>query len=289
MGTRRPVRTDDGAVLNLVLDGPDPREASVTVVLAHGWTLTHHSFDEVVDRLLAEHPGTAVVRWDHRDHGRSTSSRAGLAPTVRRLGDDLATVLSATRPRGALVLAGHSMGAMTLMAWARDRPDDVARVHAFVLASGAASLELRPSRAMRAIGRLPHGVRIPRLPASLRRSRAWGPAADPALVTESGRRDGWVRVRAVGGWYGALLEHDEQEALELMATRRLVVLVGDHDRLTPAVLSERIVGAAPGAHLEVVRDAGHMLPLERPDVLVDVLGEMVRDAAHEPGRAGGTG
>lgn len=288
MGTRRSVRTDDGAVLGLVLDGADPREAPVTVVLAHGWTLTHHSFDEVVDRLLAEHPGTAVVRWDQRDHGRSTSSRAGLAPTVRRLGDDLATVLSATRPGGALVVGGHSMGAMTVMAWARDRPDAVARVHAFVLVSGAASLELRPSRAMRLIGRLPHGVRIPRLPAAVRRTRAWGRAADPALVAASGRRDGWVRARAVGGWYGALLEHDEQAALELMATRHLVVLVGDQDRLTPAALSERIVSAAPGAHLEVLEDTGHMLPLERPDVLVGVLGRMVEQAAHDRGPARGS-
>jgi pimeloyl-ACP methyl ester carboxylesterase len=278
VGTRRAVRTDDGAVLTLVLDGADPRSADVTVVLSHGWTLTHHSFDEVVDRLLAEHPGTAVVRWDHRDHGRSTSSRAGLAPTVRRLGDDLATVLAATRPGGALVVGGHSMGAMTVMAWARDRPEDVARVHGFVLVSGAASLELRPSRAMRLAGRLPHRVRIPRLPAGMRRSHAWARDADPALVAASGRRDGWVRLRAVGGWYGALLEHDELEALELMATRHLVVLVGDQDRLTPAALSERIVGAAPGARLEVVRDTGHMLPLERPDVLVGVLGRLVEEA-----------
>jgi len=281
MGTRRCVRTDDGAVLTVVLDGVDPREAPLTVVLAHGWTLTHHSFDEVVDRLLAEHPGTAVVRWDQRDHGRSTSSRAGLAPTLRRLGDDLATVLAATRPAGALVVGGHSMGAMTVMAWARDRPERVARVHAFVLVSGAAALELRPSRAMRLAGRLPHGVRIPRPPASVRHGRSWGRSTDRALVVASGRRDGWVRARAVGGWYGALLAHDEQETLELMATRHLVVLVGDQDRLTPAELSHRIVSGAPGAHLEVVRDAGHMLPVERPDVLVGVLARLMQDVADE--------
>ena len=123
MGTRRTVRTDDGALLTLVLDGADPREAEVTVVLAHGWTLTHHSFDDVVDRLLEQHPGLAVVRWDQRDHGRSTTGRAGLAPSVRRLGDDLATVLAASRPAGALVLGGHSMGAMTIMHLALSYPD----------------------------------------------------------------------------------------------------------------------------------------------------------------------
>ena len=285
MGTRRTARTDDGALLTLVLDGADPREAEVTVVLAHGWTLTHHSFDHVVDRLVEQHPGLAVVRWDQRDHGRSTGGRAGLAPSVRRLGDDLATVLAATRPSGALVVGGHSLGAMTVMAWAGERPDRLARVHGFVLVSGSAVLDLRHSRLMRALGRLPHPVRVPRLPAAVRRSRAWGEAADPRLVAASGRRDGWIRARSVGGWYGALVEHDEQEALELMATRRLVVLVGDQDRLTPAPMSEQIVRAAPGARLEVVPGAGHMLPLEQPGALAEAIGGLVRSAADAPRRS----
>ncbi len=287
MGTRRTVRTDDGAALNLVLDGADPRTAPVTVVLAHGWTLTHHSFDEVVDRLLSDHPQIAVVRWDQRDHGRSTSGRAGIGPSLGRLGDDIATVLAATRPGGGIVLGGHSMGAMAVMAWAGEHPEDVARVDTFVLVSGAVALHPGRSRAlpvaMRALGRLPHAVRVPRLPAAARRSRAWGTTADPALVAASGRRDGWIRARAVGGWYGALMAHDEQAAVELMATRRLVVLVGDQDRLTPAALSELIVSAAPGARLEVVPGAGHMLPMERPEIVVAALTAVVDRAVGDRG------
>ncbi len=286
MVTRRTVRTDDGAALNLVLDGADPRTAAVTVVLAHGWTLTHHSFDEVVDRLLAEHPGLAVVRWDQRDHGRSTSSRARVAPSLGRLGADVATVLAATRPGGRIVLGGHSMGAMAVMAWASEHPEDVARVDTFVLVSGAAALHPGRSRAlpvaMRAIGRLPHGVRVPRLPTRVRRGRAWAHSADPAVVAASGRRDGWIRARAVGGWYGALMAHDERAAVELMATRRLLVLIGDQDRLTPLALSERIVRAAPGARLEVVPDTGHMLPLERPEVVATALACLVDGAGAGP-------
>ena len=252
----------------------------MTVVLAHGWTLTHHSFDDVVDRLVAAStPGCAVVRWDQRDHGRSTGGRAGLAPSVRRLGDDLATVLAATRPAGRArarrPLDGRD-GGDGVGRRAAGRP--LARVHGFVLVSGSAALGLRHSRRMRrsAACRTRSGCRGCRRP--VRRSRAWGETADPRLVAASGRRDGWIRARSVGGWYGALVDHDEQEALEVMATRRLVVLVGDQDRLTPAPMSEQIVRAAPGARLEVVPGTGHMLPLEQPDALADAIGDLVRAA-----------
>ncbi|GAB4062928.1 alpha/beta hydrolase [Angustibacter speluncae] len=267
------MRTDDGAVLNVVVDGPDPARATATVLLVHGWTLTHHTWDHVVERLRAERPEVALVRFDLREHGRSTSGRAGLTPSVRRLGDDVATVLRAVRPGGPVVLVGHSMGAMSLLAWAGRHFDETLLTAAgFVLVSTAARLGRTTSRAlplaMRVVGRVPSRVRVPRLPGSVRRSRAWGPTADPALVRSSGRTEGWVRARSIGAWYGALVEHDEREALRHLASHRVSVVVGEHDRLTPPVLSERLAGAVPGSRLVRVNDAGHMLPVERPDVVV---------------------
>ncbi len=277
---RRAVRTDDGAVLNVVVDGPDPARATATVLLVHGWTLTHHTWDDAVARLHADHPDVALVRFDLREHGRSTSGRAGLPPSVRRLGDDVATVLRALRPGGPVVLVGHSMGAMALLSWAGRHVDEIGSgAVGFVLVGTAARLGPMRSRglplAMRVVGRVPDRVRVPRLPGSLRRSRAWGPTADPALVRRSGRTDGWVRARSIGAWYGALVEHDEREALAHLASRPVAVVVGEHDKLTPPVLSERLADAVPGARLVRVHDAGHMLPVERPDVVVDQVEQLL--------------
>jgi pimeloyl-ACP methyl ester carboxylesterase len=271
---RRTVRTDDGALLNVVLDGPDPSRARATVLLVHGWTLTHHTWDDAVTRLHDGHPDVALVRFDLREHGRSTSGRAGLPPSVRRLGDDVATVLRTLRPAGPVVLVGHSMGAMALLSWVGRHVDQMSsQAVGFVLIGTAARLGPMRSRtlplAMRVVGRVPHRVRVPRLPGSVRRSRAWGPTADPALVRRSGRTDGWVRARSIGAWYGALVEHDEREALAHLRSRPVTVVVGEHDRLTPPVLSERLAEAVPGARLVRVDDAGHMLPVERPDVVAD--------------------
>jgi len=280
-GQRRcTVRTDDGAALTIVLDGPDPRTAPTTLLLAHGWTLTHHSWDDVVALVREQHPELAVVRWDQRDHGRSSGGRAGLGLSIHRLGDDLATVLAATRPSGRLVLGGHSMGSMTVMAWAADRPEEVAeRTDGFLLVSAAAQLGEARTRwlalSMRALHRAPHAVRLPRMPPRYGRRGAWGPLVSNETILAAGRREGWVRARAVGGWYGALMQHDMRHALELMATRRVHVVVGDEDRLTPTHRADYILAQTPGATGEVVPGAGHMLLVEHPDRVAEHIHQLL--------------
>ncbi|HYF46383.1 MAG TPA: alpha/beta fold hydrolase, partial [Acidimicrobiales bacterium] len=49
------------------------------------------------------------------------------------------------------------------------------------------------------------------------------------------------------------------------------VVCGTRDRLTPLKMSRVIAEAVPGAELVVWPDAGHMLPLERPDDLTDLI------------------
>ena len=72
------VRTPDGAQLHATVDGSD--DAPVTLVLAHGWTLSQAAWDDVAD-LLAPRIADGelrLVRYDQRGHGRSTW---GDAPT----------------------------------------------------------------------------------------------------------------------------------------------------------------------------------------------------------------
>jgi pimeloyl-ACP methyl ester carboxylesterase len=62
-----------------------------------------------------------VVSWDQRGHGRS-----GYGPgsaSIERLGRDLRAVLDHIAPEGPVVLAGHSMGGMTIMALAAEHPE----------------------------------------------------------------------------------------------------------------------------------------------------------------------
>lgn len=105
----RSIRLPDGARFATYIDGP--AQAPVTAVLVHGFSVTAALWRSHVSPLLRA--GMRVVRYDQRAHGYSTRGTAVLS--LNQLADDLAQVLERTAPRGPLVLAGHSMGAMTLM------------------------------------------------------------------------------------------------------------------------------------------------------------------------------
>jgi pimeloyl-ACP methyl ester carboxylesterase len=50
------------------------------------------------------------------------------------------------------------------------------------------------------------------------------------------------------------------------------VVIGTRDTVTPPGLGRRIAATIPGARLVEVPGAGHMLPYEATDLLVDVIG-----------------
>ncbi len=87
-----------------------------THALAHGWTLDQSSWARVVSALQRRH-AVRVVTYDQPGHGLSTLGR-GRRATVRDLGETLRAVLAEVVPDGPLVLGGHSMGGMTVMAYA---------------------------------------------------------------------------------------------------------------------------------------------------------------------------
>ncbi|MCT9812759.1 alpha/beta hydrolase [Acidovorax sp. Be4] len=58
------------------------------------------------------------------------------------------------------------------------------------------------------------------------------------------------------------------------------VLCGQDDRITPWALSEELAALIPGAGLQQVPQAGHMLPFERPEVLAGSLLAQLHNAGH---------
>jgi len=53
------------------------------------------------------------------------------------------------------------------------------------------------------------------------------------------------------------------------------VLVGRHDRVTPPPLSEALAQQIAQAQFEIIDDAGHMLPREKPEAVARVLRELI--------------
>jgi pimeloyl-ACP methyl ester carboxylesterase len=94
------------------------------VVLCHGITATRRSVIHGSRRL--ERDGHAVISYDARGHGESDPAPPGQGYGYPELVGDLESVVAAQVGEGPFVLAGHSMGAHTAVAYALRHPERVA-------------------------------------------------------------------------------------------------------------------------------------------------------------------
>ena len=261
----------------------DP-DAEVTVVLAHGWTLSSQLWRRQVRDLVDT---ARVVVYDHRGHGRSCSGDLD-AYTLDQLGADLGAVLDAAVPTGPLLLVGHSMGGMAVMHLAARRPElfrDRVRGVALVSTSVgelrdldlglprplSTALRLVGGRAVAGLGRVERlAERTSGLPAPMwlaLRHLNFGPDAPARLVDEMARTVQGTSVGTICAFYAGLLAHDGTPGLAALRSVPTVVLVGEHDRLTPVSHARSLAAALPDSRLVVVPGAGHMLIQERPEAV----------------------
>jgi pimeloyl-ACP methyl ester carboxylesterase len=282
------VQTDDGLSLHAELHGPD--DAELTVLFVHGFTLNLQSF-RFQRRAIGAAFGDRIrqVSYDQRSHGRSAGSSAE-ACTIEQLGRDLYSVLDQLVPTGPVLLVGHSMGGMTVMALANQHPelfDPDGRVPAVALINTSSgdlrtiSLGLPSALARFHAPLLPYVLRrAARNAALVEKGRALGrdlawaatkrlsfadPDVDPAVVQFAARMIEATPVTVVAAFYPALIAHDGSEGVQNLAGCQVLVIGSDSDALTPVSHSERIAAALPDAQLLIAENSGHLLMLEHPD------------------------
>jgi pimeloyl-ACP methyl ester carboxylesterase len=300
------VRTPDGAQLHATVEGSD--DAPVTLVLAHGWTLSQAAWDDVTD-LLAPRVADGelrLIRYDQRGHGRSTWGSAADEPaevTIDQLGSDLGDVIDRLAPSGPVVLGGHSMGGMTIMCLAAARPELFGdHVRGVVLVSTSAG-DLNPeprNRAEKIRQRLTPaaltmalaGARVVETmrklvpPAHPRhqkmvRELLYGADATDEMVVAGAEIMHASTVRAFAVFLPALGAHDKRNELVALKQVPVEILVGDSDKLTPKRHSHQMAEALPDAQLEIVPRTGHMLTQERPQLVADAIGRLLAAAKNE--------
>ncbi|HEX9338981.1 MAG TPA: alpha/beta hydrolase [Pseudonocardiaceae bacterium] len=270
---KRRLVTADGTALHV----RDSGAGQVTLVLAHGWTLDHTSWDEVVAHL----PGVRIVRYDHRGHGGSAPAPAGTA-TIAQVADDLAELIADRVPEGPIVLVGHSMGGMAAMALAERQPrlfaDRIAAVGLVATSCGGLAdltlglprwLARRVITVERRLGRRVARSRRPTLMIKTGAARPgvrwllFGRGARKADVAVTAAQIGRCHPASMVGFRASLDEHDRRAALAAFRRIPVTVLAGGADRLTDVSHARAIAAELPNARLAVYPGAGHMLPYER--------------------------
>lgn len=251
------VRGGDGAVMPVWEVAPDPaaiddsRAATprLRIILLHGWGRSRiDSLGRLRPFLL---PDAVVYLPDLRGHGDAARGAAGSRQRTTlgtREVDDIDRLIAALPP-GPVVLAGHSLGATIAIRVAasgneRDRVRGV--------------LAIAPYDTVRT----PIGARL------AARELPGGPFLDAAMAI--------LRMR------GIALASTVDAARSLRAP--LVVLQGEHDRLSPRAEAEAIVAAAPAdtASLVLFPDTEHAdHHLRQPERFEEIVRTLLRAAADE--------
>jgi pimeloyl-ACP methyl ester carboxylesterase len=301
------VPADDGTPLHVEVEEADPalavrhekHETPVTVVLSHGYALSMDAWHFQRKALRGRY---RLVCWDQRGHGRSGAGPTGSA-TIDQIGADLGAVLDAVAPRGPLVLIGHSMGGMTIMALAEQRPqlftDRVLGVGLVATsAGGLGDVDFGLARVGRSIQWVAPGAirvlaRAPRLVAQGRRlgsdleavfvrHYSYASPVSPELLRFTAEMIVSTRLEVISDFLSTFSTHDKRTALAALEGREVLVIVGDHDLMTPARHSAAIAELLPHAEHVVLRGAGHLLMLEHPDVVTGHLCELVERSVRFP-------
>lgn len=292
------VRADDGTRLHTEIFGP---EDGYPIVLSHGITCALRVWHHQIADLSADH---RVIAFDHRGHGRSeVPHRHGYS--LDHLAGDLNAVLAATlRPGERAVIAGHSMGGITISAWS-DRYRDIVPHRADAVAlinttTGELLHELRllnvpgvlaatrirvAEQVIRAIGSLnvPRGAKWTsrRFIAGL----AVGADADPSVVDLVYELFMGTSPVARGGCARMLADALGPQHLPLDGLTVPALVIGSKkDRLLPITQSRKIAGAVPNLAGFVELSGGHCANLERPDEVNKLLRELVLSVT-QPERA----
>ncbi|MGW3912641.1 alpha/beta fold hydrolase [Streptomyces sp. NPDC005070] len=323
-GTPGKAHADDGTELYYEVDEAEPEAslaprrrrlfgrkapAPVTVVFSHGYCLNQDSwhFQRAALRGVVR-----TVHWDQRSHGRSGRGVAQLEDrkpvTIDQLGRDLLAVIEAAVPEGPIVLVGHSMGGMTVMALAEQFPELIRDRVVAVALVGTSSGRLGevnfglPVAGVAAVRRVLPGVlkalgqqaalveRGRRATADLfagviKRYSFAGRDVDPAVERFAERMIEGTPIDVVAEFYPAFTEHDKAAALARFAEMPVLVLAGVKDLVTPSEHSEAIADLLPDAELVLVPDAGHLVMLEHPEVVIDRLADLLVRAGAVPAGA----
>jgi len=104
------------------------------------------------------------------------------------------------------------------------------------------------------------------------RYMAFGDAGvSPAVVDFLERVIRATPVDVVAEFYLALMAHDQEAALATLGAGPAMVIAGDRDRLIPARRAGDLAAHIPGAELILVPGAGHLVILERPEVVNEAI------------------
>jgi pimeloyl-ACP methyl ester carboxylesterase len=269
--------------MHLTRWGPEPSESVSPIFLLHGWLDTGETFQFMVDALRRDWP---LVALDWRGFGRSEWPQQGYwFPDY--LGD-LDALLAELSPAAPARLVGHSMGGNIACSYAGIRPE---RVRCVVNLEGFGLARTVPAQAPVRIRKWLDQLKVqpPRkeyasfeeLAGVIRFRYPRFSAAQAAFVAAAwGKLDGGGRVQLAGDPRHTLVnpvlyKREDTEACWRELRAPLLMLVGEESdhlaNLGADGTTEAFRSIFPQIEIARVAGAGHMLHIERPDLVAPLV------------------
>ncbi len=279
------VVTDDGVDLHVEVDEVEPGRAmpgteELTVVFAHGYALNMDAWHFQREFFAGR---VRCVYYDQRCHGRSGHG-AEEFNHIDTLGRDLVRVIETCAP-GPVVVVGHSMGGMSLIALAEQFPELIGTrvVGAALIATTAGDLD-------------PGRILFPMLPLGLG-TRIMSPAVSTLdrghRLVDAGRRFGKdlaeviadsyafgddvpadyvsfllqmldaTPFAVVADFYPSFATLSKFDAVGVFSRVPTAIVCGTDDKITRITHSRKLHARIHGSDLLELPGAGHMVTLER--------------------------
>ncbi|MDY6906266.1 MAG: alpha/beta hydrolase [Thermodesulfobacteriota bacterium] len=235
-----------------------PLQGKQTIVFVHGATMSKSFWQYQVDAIGSHWNAMAVDLPGHGDH-----SGAG----CREISDYAATVKAFVDAQSfpAPVLCGHSMGGAIVQHLLIQYPD---RFPAAILIATGARLKVLPlifETIETTFEKFPDfmlagGIHQKNRTEALRKAVHEAMACGPTVAYND---------------FAACNGFDVMEKLSEIKVP-VLVLCGADDLTTPTKYSDFLASAIPDARLEIIPDAGHLLPMELPEAVNSAIENFLR-------------
>lgn len=231
---------------------PSRQPESPSVLFIHGAGGNALLWGRVMNRL----PSADCIALDLPGHDRSSGPARSSIEAYSAAVIEFAAVLGLH----GLVVAGHSMGGAVALQIALSEPS---RVRALVLLSTSARLFVAPAL-------------LEQLVIDPAQARKWivetgyGPETPPQTRLLGARQLAQVPPEVLHGDFSACSNVDYRHRLGEVHCPALV-LCGSEDRLTPPRYVRALQEGLPAARFELIPQAGHMLPLECPELVAEAI------------------
>jgi len=259
----------NGIRLNLIDEGAGP-----PLVFLHGFPLDHSMWDGQRREFRSSH---RVILPDLRGLGRSEVSPVPV--TMDLFADDVAALLDNLGIAEPVILCGLSMGGCIAFAFVRRHAQ---RLRGLILCDCRAvadTAEMVANRRRLAEKVLSDG---PTAAAEAMLPRLFGPTTNEKqpqvvdavrnVIQASSSRD------IAAAQLSRAARPDSTPTLPEIKVPTLIV-VGEHDVISPPAEMQGIAAAIPGATAVVIPGAGHMAPLEKPDDVNRAIREWMQSLA----------